>query len=90
MSNDAYVKYGDDAEKTAVLLLEAAEKAGADASVVRTTSDGEFIVPEEIADAAGVEYEVDDSDDDGDGDEDEAPKPTKKAAAKKSAAKKGS
>ena len=38
----------------AVLLLEAAEKKGLDASVVRTTSQGHFLVPAEVAAEAGL------------------------------------
>ena len=74
---DVFVPPGDSAQDTAVLLLEAAEKAGEPADVVRS-SDGGFVVPQELADAAGVDYESgDDSDDD-------EKKPAKKAAAKKS------
>jgi hypothetical protein len=39
----------------AVLLLAAAEEAGADPGVVRTTSDGWFLVPGDIAEKAGVD-----------------------------------
>lgn len=55
MANEVYVGYGDSASDTAVLLLEAAEKADQPAEVVRT-GDGGFYVPEDIAKAAGVDY----------------------------------
>lgn len=38
----------------AVLLLEAAEQLKMDHSVVRTSSDGYFLVPDEVADKAGL------------------------------------
>ena len=38
----------------AVLLLEAAENLGLDASTVRTSSEGYFTVPQEVADKAGL------------------------------------
>ena len=47
---EAFVANGDDPSETARNLLEAAEKAGLDPAVVRTaSSDGGFIVPEELA-----------------------------------------
>lgn len=52
---DVRVPYGDKAQDTAVLLLEAAEKAKQDPSVVRTES-GAFVVSEEIAKKAKVDY----------------------------------
>lgn len=61
----------------AVLLLEAAQKAEQAPDVVRTTSQGYFLVPEEIAKDAGVAV-IDESGE-------AAPK---KAAAKKAPAKK--
>ncbi len=53
---DVVVPYGDSAAETATLLLAAAEKAGEDASVVRTGSYGSFYAPEKLAKAAGVKY----------------------------------
>jgi hypothetical protein len=75
--SDVTVPFGENAAETATLLLAAAEEAkDADASAVRTGS-GVFIVPEEIAKSAGVDYESDD-------DEGEAEaEPAKKTAAKK-------
>lgn len=57
----------------AVLLLAAAEDLNLDAGVVRTTTNG-YLVPEEVANQAGLG--------------EEKPKPAKKAAAKKAPAKK--
>lgn len=48
------VETGHDPD-TAVLLLDAAEKAGMPVEWVQTTSAG-FLVPKEVADAAGVDY----------------------------------
>jgi hypothetical protein len=45
-------------QDNAILLLDAADKAGEDPAVVRT-SDNWFVVDEDIAKDAGVEYEVD-------------------------------
>lgn len=73
------------ASDTAVLLLAEAEKTDEGAAAVRTVT-GAFLVDEEIAKSAGVEYE-----DPSDEAPEEAPaeesEPTKKAA-KKTAAKK--
>jgi hypothetical protein len=67
---DVTIPFGDNPSDTATLLLAAAEEAGQDASVVRTSGDGEFIVDEELAKAAGV----------GDGnDEEPAEEPSKPA-----------
>ena len=87
--------------ENATLLLEAAQNLDLDASAVRTSSRGHFVVDEEIAKKAGVDYESDDEEptttshlvaDDGgspaDSDESEQPKAAKKTAAKKTAAKK--
>lgn len=54
------VPFGAKPQDTAVLLLAAAEQNGGDPSVVRTTT-GAFVVPEEIAEAAGVSYNSDES-----------------------------
>ncbi len=66
---DVYLE-GRGADK-AVLLLAAAEDLDLDPSVVRTTTKG-YLVPEEVADKAGLGEE----------------KPAKKAAVKKAPAKK--
>ena len=63
---------GRSAEK-ATLLLAAVEELGLDASVVRTTSGG-YVVPEDVADAAGLG--------------EDKPALAKKTAAKKTTAKK--
>lgn len=83
MTDEVKVPYGEDAQETATLLLAAAEELGLDAYVVRTSSDGVFYVPDEVASKAKVEVEDDESDA-----EAEEKKPAKKTAAKKSAAKK--
>lgn len=70
MSELIEVPFGDNAKETAVLLLAAAEKVLGDQSVVLTTSEG-FIAPEEVVKEAGAKPES------------EAPKPAKKAPAKK-------
>lgn len=58
--SDVTVPFGDNPAKTATFLLEAAEKAGEPASIVRTTGEATFVVPEEIAKAAGVDTSGDD------------------------------
>lgn len=73
------------AQEQATLLLEAAEKSkDHDAAAVRTVLGG-FLVPESLAKSAGVEYEKNGNTD---SEPDSERRPTKKAAAKKSAAKK--
>ena len=78
-----------DMHDTAVLLLAEAEKSGQDASVVRS-ADRTFYVPQELADAAGVDYEGKDSKAKSTAKKSTAKKkaPAKKAPAKKTAAKK--
>jgi hypothetical protein len=76
---DVEVPYGESASDTATLLLAAAENLELAPGVVQTTSDGVFLVPEEVAKKAGLDTVDDEA-------EDKAP--AKKAAAKKSAAKK--
>lgn len=110
MSDNVRVPRGDSISDTATLLLAAAEEKDLPASVVTVSSLGGFLVPEEIAKAAGLDYEdpdladgskysqeqVDDAGeveqptDDSAGavtEVEEAPKPAKKTAAKKTAAK---
>jgi hypothetical protein len=70
MSN-VFVPYGDSAQDTATLLLAEADKGDLDPAVVRSVQGG-FMVEQDLADKAGVQYE---------GGED---KPAKKTAAKKS------
>lgn len=82
MSDEVFVPYGDSAAETATLLLDAAEQAGEDASVVRSSSDNGFYVPESVAKKAKVDFESEDDDEDT-----EESKPAKKAAAKKTASK---
>ena len=69
---DVFVSYGDSAQDTAVLLLDAQEKLELPVDVVASTSGG-FNVPQEVADEAGVDYEGR-----------EESKPAKKAAKKSS------
>lgn len=77
------------ASEQATLLLEAAEKSkDYDAASVRTTT-GAFLVPESLAKSAGVKYEQISTNPEPEGEtEGEERRPTKKAAAKKSAPKK--
>ena len=59
MSAEVEVPFGDSPSEVATLLLAAAEEMdGWDQSDVRTTS-GAFLVPRDIADQAGVEYQHD-------------------------------
>lgn len=78
MSDEVFVPYGDSAQETATLLLAAVEEEGAEPAVVRSSSDGGFYVPEALAQKANVDYQS----------EDGSVVPAKKAAAKKTAAKK--
>jgi hypothetical protein len=73
--SEVEVPYGDSAQETAVLLLAAADELELDPAVVRTLEGG-FMVPEEVAKEAGVDYDSDDDDEDS--------KPARKTAAKKS------
>jgi hypothetical protein len=85
MSEQVKVPFGGKATDNAVLLLAAAEKLDQDPSVVQT-SGGAFLVPKDVADEAGVDYESDSEDQP----EKTAAKkaPAKKTAAKKTASKK--
>lgn len=49
MADEVYVPFGDNPGDTAVALLAAAEDLGLPANVVRTTGDGTFVVPPELA-----------------------------------------
>lgn len=53
---DVRVPYGEDAEEIAIRLLAAAEDLGLERQVVRTQSYNVFLVPEEVAEAADVQY----------------------------------
>jgi len=58
MSNKVRVPYGDNRSETATLLLAAAEESkdfGVDD--VQVSSYGGFLVPEEVAKGAGLDYE---------------------------------
>jgi hypothetical protein len=73
MTDDVTVPFDDKTSDNAVLLLAAAEELGLDAGVVKT-SEGAFVVPQEVHDKAfGKE---------------EKKAPAKKTATKKTAAKK--
>lgn len=80
MSDDA--RYSDDdvevegGTDSAVLLLDAVEKAKLDPSVVRAQSGGTFIVPKDLADKAGVKPVTD-------GTEDEPATPRRRGTTKK-------
>lgn len=77
-SNEVEVPFGENPSDTAVLLLEAAEKKGLDASVVRTGSRV-FYAPEEVVQEAGLSEDDDKKS--------PAKKAAKKAPAKKTAEK---
>lgn len=90
--SDVKVPYGDKPSDTATLLLAAAEEKGLEASVVRTDSFGRaFIVPDEVADAAGVdtleEPKATEESTSGEDEGDEKPKAAKRAAKKTTASK---
>lgn len=85
--SDVTVPFGDDAGKTATVLLAAAEKLHEDQSLVRTQT-GAFLVPKDVADEAGVDYESDEDDDEADEADEGDEKSASKTAAKKTAAKK--
>lgn len=55
--DEVSVEFGDVPSETATLLLAAAEELGLDASVVRVSSDGGFLVPEEVAKKAKIDDE---------------------------------
>lgn len=59
---DAIVKYGANAADYAGKLLAAARELELPTNLVVFSPDGHFTVPEEVADKAGVSYDVVDSD----------------------------
>jgi len=78
MADDVEVPFNDNPSDQAVLLLAAAEELGHGPAVVKT-GNGTFIVPQDVHDKAfGDDSSV----------TEEEPKPTKKAATKRTAAKK--
>lgn len=85
--SDVTVPFGDDPAKTATLLLAAAEKAGEEASVVRTTGEATFVVDEKIAKSAGVDFDKPDEENTSDDGEGDTKTTAKKTAAKKTASK---
>lgn len=54
MAQDNIIDTIPQTRDNAILLLAAAEEMGLDPSVVATTSDGTFSVPQAVADKAGV------------------------------------
>lgn len=72
--SDVTIPFDGDSSDTAVLLLAAAEELNLGAGVVKTT-EGAFVVPQEVHDRAFGSPEPEEA-------------PAKKAAAKKTAAKK--
>lgn len=82
MSDNVTIPFGDDPRETAVLLLGAAEEMELGQEIIRTTGDGQFVAPREVADAAGVEYDGDEDDDASEDDQSSEKKPAKKAAKK--------
>lgn len=88
----------EQSQDNAILLLDAADKAGEDPGVVRTTSKGYLVVDEALAKKAGVKYTTEEdeekafqqqlaADDEASGYERDAESPRKRAV-KKAAAKK--
>lgn len=73
------VKVAGMTRDNAVLLLAAAKDLGLHARVVQTTTDGHFLVPQEVAEKAGLV--------EGKGNSKDA-KPAKKTAAKRTTSKK--
>ena len=67
MTAEVEVPFGDSASDTATLLLAAVEELDREPSEVRTTS-GAFLVPQDIADQAGVEYQNDETEQESDPD----------------------
>jgi hypothetical protein len=62
MTMDVTVKYGANAADQAGRLLSAARKLDLPTNVVVFSPDGHYTVPEEVAEEAGVSYDVVDSD----------------------------
>jgi hypothetical protein len=60
-STEVTVPYGENAGETATLLLAAAEKLHENQGLVRTV-EGAFMVPKDVADEAGVDYDDPDAD----------------------------
>lgn len=103
MSDEVLVPYGEDASKTATLLLGAADDKGYEPWIVRhQPDDGGFRVPPDVAEAAGLDTVDEDKQAEVEADEareraeaanqagNPEPKKTAKKTAKKSAAKKTS
>lgn len=59
--SDVHVKYADDAAGFANKLLAAARKLELPTSVVQFSPDGHYAVPEDVAEEAGVSYDVQES-----------------------------
>lgn len=70
MVDKVKVAYSDVPADVASRLLAAAEKLEVEPGVVETTSDGVFLVPEDVAKEADLDYESDAADD---ADSDEVP-----------------
>lgn len=64
MSSVVRVPFGDDPRQTAILLLAAAEEMDgySQSENVRTTSEGEFLAPQDLAEKAGVSFLSEDED----------------------------
>ena len=86
--SDVQVPFAGKPQETATLLLAAAEESGAGANAVRT-GPGHFVVDEEIAKTAGVDYDSGEKEQDSDGEEAppsesmKAPAPRKKSHTRK-------
>ena len=63
MSDSKIVKVEGLTSENATLLLAAAEELDLDAGVVATTSFGHFLVPQDVAEKAGVDYKDEDAED---------------------------
>lgn len=87
MTDTVTVPFGENASDNAVLLLAAAEELDLGAGVVKT-SEGAFVVPQEVYDRAFGESEQEPEKDTEPEPEPEPEKPAKKSAAKKTAKKK--
>lgn len=89
--SEVKVHYSENVADNATLLLGAAEELGLEPYVVRTQSEPYYLVPREVAEKAGLDYESDDDEESApEEDSAEEKKPAKKTAAKKTAAKKAS
>lgn len=76
--SEVTVPFGDTPSDTAILLLAAADKLDDYTEADVRTVEGAFVVPKEVADKAGVDYESDEQEAEAE------PPPAAKKTAKKS------